>query len=1286
MPNSVLATRFNNLQNRIRTVLGTSLSSNPQFGYGQTFSSTSVTGDYDTNFSSADLISAEEYAALYEDIVRARVHQIGFPAFSADMQALPEGDFENNSNADKIEETYISYLENLVTSIENNKFEIDSTQYAVENLLDVNSAAINITRQESVAGSWNGTISHVFKITFPTAAARRHFFNAGGQIRTRASISWPFSQNKTNDWKNLLSNMGAVCFGATSTFRTGTLGTGTGSNIGNYDLTSSYQLVFRQTGSLYTGSFYELYALNLSDTEIQFRVYFRDTSSENIDENVFGDLTSLVEVARPDGEVSYGGSNITTVEIGTPPVGQNITVFAGVVLPTPPTVSASWGPAVTEGQSQTLTWSSTNSTSVSYVITDPNGTQLFNSTGQSTNGSKTVTWQSAGTGTAVVTAIGAGGAATTTATTSVAQQVLVKSYNISPSTPSTQNEGTSKTFTVSTVNVPAGTLLYWQAISTSGSLTGSDFTSGVLQGSISVQSNGNATLVMTLQNDTTTDPNESYQIEIHETNQRLNPVVTSGLVTINDTSKSPITYTIQGVSNYPSDPNLISEKLYTTTFTVTAYRDGLPLTNSDGDGNFYWTTRGTGITSADFTDGTTVGRVTVTNGIGTIVRDAAEDLTTEGSENFIIDLRLTSYSSAVVASSNSITISDDSKTRTPIPPTINTFQFTATSYVRGDTATLEWTTSLADSVTYTITQPNGSIIGPTTVNNVNGNVSFTLPSSGTGFLNASLTASNTDGTDTASAPSVSVSNPPAQPTGNINWSVGDFYQTSSLPASQVRTSYPDSAVVSFSGNDFTDLRVQILEPDGSVALQQDYTSAGSVSFSSATSGSPGALARLYGKNADYTNWQLLDSAYKVVINEPSPVTINSFNWVPSSATVGDNVSVNWTTSNATSVLLEYGSTSVNVNTNGSRTDSFSTAGTKSAVLTATNVMTAAVAQANISISGASPLELVAQFDNTFGVGDNIQAMWIVNGNPGDISSGSIQLTQPNGTVVDSTSQISSGYYFDLLIGTAVEPGTYSITGSVTHRNGTVYNLVGQPVTQDTAITQVTLVPSISPSAVTQNQNYTVSLTTDPVLANTAFTTTEFGTLYPSGTTWSGSGRQFNFTTDSQGNWSLTGVHTGDIDYYFTVDFPTTSTNQWVITNNGAASNTLQVRTPSASISWGASSYTENDTISASWTSSSTSGTVTGVISKSGSGVVATKTGTSGTVSLSSAGEGTYTAWVTDSNGTIISNTPSSTVAATIQPPPKPNISISPSSGAINSDSFTLSWDARANVTDRKSVV
>ena len=83
MPNSVLATRFNNLQTRIRTVLGTSLSSNPQFGYGQSYSSRSVTGNYDTNLSNTNLISTEEYATLYEDIVRARVHQIGSTAFTS---------------------------------------------------------------------------------------------------------------------------------------------------------------------------------------------------------------------------------------------------------------------------------------------------------------------------------------------------------------------------------------------------------------------------------------------------------------------------------------------------------------------------------------------------------------------------------------------------------------------------------------------------------------------------------------------------------------------------------------------------------------------------------------------------------------------------------------------------------------------------------------------------------------------------------------------------------------------------------------------------------------------------------------------------------------------------------------------------------------------------------------------------------------------------------------------------------------------------------------------------
>ena len=96
----------------------------------------------------------------------------------------------HEKNADKIEETYIAYLEGLVTSIENDKFNIDSTQYAVENLLDVNTVPINITRQESVVGSWNGTLSHVFKITFAsllTSLSPQDFANASLAQSVRAT-------------------------------------------------------------------------------------------------------------------------------------------------------------------------------------------------------------------------------------------------------------------------------------------------------------------------------------------------------------------------------------------------------------------------------------------------------------------------------------------------------------------------------------------------------------------------------------------------------------------------------------------------------------------------------------------------------------------------------------------------------------------------------------------------------------------------------------------------------------------------------------------------------------------------------------------------------------------------------------------------------------------------------------------------------------------------------------------------------------------------------------------
>lgn len=322
MATTILSSRFNNLRNRIAAIMGNSTASAPTTGYGQTFDSQTVVGSRDVNdLSTANTIDAQQYVDLYTDMVRARVHQVG-SSFTIDPFVV--GDYlTNTTSTDKIEDLYITNLENLMTSIEQDKFEIDlSTQASVETLRNASNTTIASFRPQNRTGPWNGTLSHIFTVDFPSLEVRRHFFNAGGQIRFSANLVYNFSQTKTTQWKNSLASMGNVAFKANETT---SLSTGGTRQIGNYDLTSTYQLAFRfSIGGLYTGSYYEIYALENSDTQIQFRVYFRDSDPEATDEDVFGDLTSTIQFARPDGQVDIGGTTIDTVVVNVTPVGTNI--------------------------------------------------------------------------------------------------------------------------------------------------------------------------------------------------------------------------------------------------------------------------------------------------------------------------------------------------------------------------------------------------------------------------------------------------------------------------------------------------------------------------------------------------------------------------------------------------------------------------------------------------------------------------------------------------------------------------------------------------------------------------------------------------------------------------------------------------------------------------------------------------------------------------------------------------------------------------------------------------
>lgn len=327
----ITASRYNNLRILVNRILGVSSLSSPTYGYGQNVSTVAVTGNFNVNQLATDKVTAEQYENLYIDLIRLRVHQVG--AGSTTINPFVEGSFETNPSADKIELAYIQALEALATNIETDRFLIDSITQATEvNLKTSTGISVSSTRSFATQGSWNGTIVHIVKVTFDNAQQRRQFFNAGGEVRFNASVNYTGSQSKTIDWQTQLNAMGTISFKANQTISNN--GIGSSYSIGNYNLTSTYQLCYDQTGgATYARNHYYIRALQLNDSEIQFRIEFVDGLPNNIvtgiDEPVLGDFTSAIKLLQPDGSVNVNGVLTDTVVIPDAdlPIGTNISTL-----------------------------------------------------------------------------------------------------------------------------------------------------------------------------------------------------------------------------------------------------------------------------------------------------------------------------------------------------------------------------------------------------------------------------------------------------------------------------------------------------------------------------------------------------------------------------------------------------------------------------------------------------------------------------------------------------------------------------------------------------------------------------------------------------------------------------------------------------------------------------------------------------------------------------------------------------------------------------------------------
>ena len=296
----ITAARINNLQSSIALILG---NGSGQTGYGQTVTSLPVNN-------TGDVVEAADMNAIYTDILKARIHQVGagdsgiaeviqnenIVAENTSSYYLdaPDGDRPAGPSIDPdgFKKGVVDF-EELMTQVQADKAVMHSSQSALE-------SGISSPRNSS----WNGLIYHEVTVTFSSADARRFFFNTGGELRLSANNT-SASTPKGLDWNQLCSQVGTVKFSANATIST----EGGGSSIGNYDLTSAYQNIYQKVGSgtysaIYAGNIYTIKARSDIDTRIIFRIEFNDVVFDNsIDNNVDGRLESVVQHYRANGDV-----------------------------------------------------------------------------------------------------------------------------------------------------------------------------------------------------------------------------------------------------------------------------------------------------------------------------------------------------------------------------------------------------------------------------------------------------------------------------------------------------------------------------------------------------------------------------------------------------------------------------------------------------------------------------------------------------------------------------------------------------------------------------------------------------------------------------------------------------------------------------------------------------------------------------------------------------------------------------------------------------------------------
>ena len=293
----ITALRYNNLQSRINVIMGTGSGNS---GYGQTLVSSQVAVG-----SNVDLVRVLN---LRTDMIKARQHQ------TANNEAPGgTGAFPLVTTADQITDAFAANLESQMTTIETNKLVLGAGGTLGNQYTDTTDAN---TSQRTA--SWNGLLTHNVTVAFGSQNAARFYFNSGGDIRFRVTLTGGTSDTGVNqiytDWSNMFTTMGTITMNHNSTTRSGTAGTTQA--IGFFQLTGTNQEIFRRVGSgNYASNTYIVNARSDGTGNVFFNIQFNDNKggNPNFDEAVTGTLTSRLDLRRATGSnVAVAAPTLTT--------------------------------------------------------------------------------------------------------------------------------------------------------------------------------------------------------------------------------------------------------------------------------------------------------------------------------------------------------------------------------------------------------------------------------------------------------------------------------------------------------------------------------------------------------------------------------------------------------------------------------------------------------------------------------------------------------------------------------------------------------------------------------------------------------------------------------------------------------------------------------------------------------------------------------------------------------------------------------------------------------------